>query len=92
MRPCRVLVHIEELVFHGFPAKDRYAVGEAVAAELERLFAERGLPEGLDSSIDVERLAAPGIEVRPGMPAASIGGAVAEALYRSLQSLEGGRS
>jgi|FLYL01.1.fsa_nt_gi hypothetical protein len=92
MKPRRVEVHIEELVLHGLAATDRHNVGDAVVAELERLLAEQGLPEGIESSILVERLAGAAIEVRPGMPAASVGVAVAGSLYTSLQNLARGRS
>jgi hypothetical protein len=35
--PRRIDVHIEELVLHGFPPLDRYAVSEAVQRELATL-------------------------------------------------------
>jgi hypothetical protein len=36
-------VHIDELVLHGFDPRDRLAIGDAVHAELTRLFAEPGV-------------------------------------------------
>lgn len=39
-----VIIEIEELVLHGFPAGDRYAIAEALTRELSRLIAERLSP------------------------------------------------
>ena len=47
MSPREIQVHIEELVLHGFSAADAPGIGAAVERELGRLFAERGVPEGL---------------------------------------------
>ncbi len=40
-----VIIEIEELVLHGFPAGDRYAIAEALTRELSRLVAERLVPD-----------------------------------------------
>ena len=36
MAVARVELHIEELVLHGFPPRDRARIGDAVQAELDR--------------------------------------------------------
>jgi hypothetical protein len=54
----RFEIHIEELVLHGFEGADRYAIGEAVSAELRRLIAAGGLtpsPSTTWRSIDRRR-------------------------------------
>jgi len=37
-------LNLEELVLHDFPGVDRDRIARAVQRELERLFAERGIP------------------------------------------------
>jgi hypothetical protein len=38
-------LHIEELILHGFAREERYAIGEALQNELQRLFTTQGLPQ-----------------------------------------------
>lgn len=47
-----VIIEIEELVLHGFPAGDRHAIADALADELSRLVAERPLPLDAVRSVD----------------------------------------
>lgn len=46
-------LNIEELRLHGFKGADREKIAAAVQAELERLFAEEGLPAGLKKGGEV---------------------------------------
>ena len=77
-------VHIEELVLHGFAPKDRYAIGEVVQYELQRLFAERGMPESSSAGYEVGRLNGGAFTVKPGAKADTIGNQVAQAVYAGL--------
>jgi hypothetical protein len=52
MSPRQIEVHIEELVLHGFPPETRWAVAEALEAELQTLLAQRGIPFPWQSSPD----------------------------------------
>src|SRR5690242_11774302 len=45
-----IALHIEEVVLHGFPARGRHAVGDAVQMELGRLLSTTGLPEFVTSA------------------------------------------
>ena len=63
MRPERVELHIEELVLHGFPTRDRYGIAEAIQRELTRLLIEHGVPEALRQGGDVARLNGGSFEV-----------------------------
>jgi hypothetical protein len=45
--PVSVDLRIDTLVLEGFPSRDRYAIGDVMRAELERLFIERGVPATL---------------------------------------------
>jgi hypothetical protein len=91
MIPHNIEVHIEELVLHGFAPKDRYIIGEAVQHELQRLFAERGMPESSTAGYEAARLNGGAFTMKPGAKAHTIGAQVAQAVYASLDSRgEGG--
>ena len=72
-------MHIDELVLHGFAPHERHRVAEAVAAELQRIVTEHGLPEGIGDR-DVVR--AGSIAVKP----AGVGSQIAGAIYKGLGS------
>jgi hypothetical protein len=80
-----ITVDIGELVLHGFPAAQRHHIGDAVLVELERLFAERGLP--MESEIHSSRDHVDGgafrVAARGASPAV-IGQHIATAVYASL--------
>ncbi len=84
MIPPNIEVHIEELVLHGFASKDRYAIGEAVQRELQRLFTEQGLPESLAAGYEVTTLNAGAFTVKPGTKANKMGAQVAQSVYAGL--------
>lgn len=81
MMPENIELHIEELVLRGFAPSDRYRIGDAVAHELARLFAEQGTPPSLAQEREVPRLDGGAFEVKPGFRAEAIGGQVAQAVY-----------
>lgn len=47
---------IENLVLHGFSASDKDRVARAIQMELERLFAEEGVPPSFESGKDITSL------------------------------------
>jgi hypothetical protein len=85
MTPYRIELHIEELVLHGFAAKDRHAIGEAVQRELSRLFAEQGVHPSLAKGHKVERLDGVAFQVKQGSRADAIGAQVAQSVYGGLK-------
>lgn len=82
-----IVIEIDELVLHGFPAADRYRIGEAVQAELARIFAERGLPGTTLQSVAAARRDGGSFNVAAGMPAGAVGAGAAEAVYRTVTSV-----
>jgi hypothetical protein len=90
MRPQNIELHIEELVLHGFAAKDRYAIGAAVQRELQRLFAEQGVPQPLQplqppgQGCELVGLDGGAFTLKPGAPAHTIGVQVARSVYGGL--------
>jgi hypothetical protein len=82
-----IVIEIDELVLHGFPPGDRHRIGEAVQAELARIFTERGLPGAWTDGAEAARLDGGSFDVAAGMPAASIGAGAAEAVYRTVTAV-----
>ena len=82
--PSAVEVHIDELVLHGFSPADRLRIGAALEAELARLFAERGLPQGLTGGSERETIDAGSFAQGHLATPASIGGQAARAVYQGL--------
>ena len=46
MNPREIEVHIEELVVHGFDARGRWELGDALRDELHAFVVANGLPSG----------------------------------------------
>jgi hypothetical protein len=84
MKPANIELHIEELVLRGFAPGDRYRIGEAVEAELQRLFAEQGAPPSLTQDGEIERLDGGSFEMAAGSRSDAIGAQVAHAVYGRL--------
>ena len=82
MRP-RVEIVIDELVLHGFPPAERYAIGDSLSQELEQLVLEQGyLPqEGMD--IPMHRAAPIKLPANPKPD--MVGSQVAQAVFGGLK-------
>jgi hypothetical protein len=74
-------LHIEQITLHGFAAKDRRGIGEAVQQELTRLLEEEGIPDGLRTPNRIPSLHAPEIRLESTTSADAIGGQIARSLY-----------
>lgn len=75
-------IQIDEIALIGFERIDRERVRVALVAELSRLLAEEGIPEGLSSAGAVETLDGGAFRLGPGMRPEQIGQQIALALYR----------
>jgi len=82
--PRSVDLHIDELVLNGFAPADRYAIGEAVERELNRLFTERGTPASIARDVEITSLNGGAINVKPGHNADATGNQLARAIYDGL--------
>jgi hypothetical protein len=81
----KIEIHIDELVLHGFDAVDRYAIGDAVSAELARLIAEQGSPALFTHSLHIPSLQMSPVQIAPGaVHPEGVGAQVANQLYQSL--------
>lgn len=77
---------IEELVLHGFDARERWSIADAVRRQLELAIADRGVAP-LQQSVDIPRLDAGTIYLGAARGGA-IGTSVAGALHATLAPLD----
>ena len=79
----RVEIIIDELVLDGFDPADRYAIGEALAAELSRLGGRSAshLTGGRFDSLDAGR-----VTLQPNARPAAVGAQVGRAVLTSLSA------
>jgi hypothetical protein len=88
LAPAAIELHIEELVLHGFPAGDRFRIGDAVQQELLRLIGEHGLPVLIAKQLSTERLDAGTFKVAPGAKPQTVGAQLAQSLHQRLSRPE----
>ncbi|HEV8515747.1 MAG TPA: hypothetical protein VGQ59_20835 [Cyclobacteriaceae bacterium] len=79
-----VELHIEELILHGFPRNERYSIGEAIEADLTRLFTEQGIPQLFSAGGSIPTLNAGTINLNSRPRAVSIGNNIASAVYKGF--------
>ena len=72
-----VELHIEELVLHGFAARDRHRIAGAVQLELTRLMSESRLPASRQTLINLERLQGSTFQVKGGAKPEATGAQIA---------------
>lgn len=77
----KVEIIIDEMVLHGFNPADRYAIGEALAAELERLAGEPGANL---LSHNVDTLSPKLVNLAPDARPEKIGAQVGRAVFAGL--------
>ena len=83
-------LHIEELVLHGFPPRDRHRIAEAVRLELTRLLSARGAQQGLAmASPASDRIAGGSFKVKADGTPQAAGQEIARAVFRSLRQSAG---
>jgi hypothetical protein len=84
MKPAALHLHIEELVLSGFEPRSRRRIGEAFAAELTRLFTERGVPARLERGGSAETLSLEPVAIVPHSRPEQIGSRLAAAVYEGF--------
>ncbi len=82
MRP-RVEIVIDELILHGFSPAERYAIGDSLSQELERLVVEQGFQAHQNADIPVLK-AAP-VKLQPDAKSDQVGSQVAQAVFGGLK-------
>jgi hypothetical protein len=82
VRP-RVEILIDELILHGFSPAERYAIGDSLSQELERLILDQGYQARENVEIPVFKTAP--IKLHPDAKSDTIGTQVAQAVYGGLK-------
>ena len=91
-RPAaRLELHIDELVLHGFPRAERFAIGDALEHALARHFAEQGVPGALTRELSIDRLDIGTFAVPAPAQPGQTGQRMAHALYRGLDGARADR-
>jgi hypothetical protein len=85
-RRADVELHIDELVLHGFAARDRHRIAEAVKRELGQLIAQGDLAHRA-SPIQLDRVDAGSFRLDPAARPSHIGHSVAQSVYRQLSPM-----
>jgi len=75
-------LHIEELVLHGFAARDRHRIAAAVQQELSRLIANGGKANQVPLTLD--RVDGGAFRVQAGAIPQAAGTQIARAVYRAV--------
>jgi hypothetical protein len=88
-RPARApsYLHIEHLVVEGIAPSERDRFVTSLHAELQRAYAQHLLRNGIDTSLQVDQLAAGDVAITSNTRPEKFGEHVAKSLQRSLGSL-----
>lgn len=81
----RIELVIDELVLHGFDARHRHAIGDAVQEQLTREFSRRAADFGALGSLDAERRDAGAFNTRVGASADSLGAGIAQSVVSAVK-------
>jgi hypothetical protein len=84
MKSPDIEFHIDELILHGFPSRDRQRIGDALEQELTALFAERGAPARISQSGAAASLDAGEFQVAANADAQTVSTELATAIYDGL--------
>ncbi len=85
-----VIIEIEELVLHGFPAGERYAIAEGLAGELSQLVAERpALLEALQAAdgVSMGKVLTGQFVLSRGAQGEAIGMAAGQAVLQAIEAV-----
>jgi len=82
-------LHIEELVLHGFAARDRHRIAAAVESELTRLLSAEPQQNSLANHVGIARLNGGAFKLKAGSKPQEAGTQIARAVFRSLRSHAG---
>lgn len=83
MRP-RVEILIDELILHGFSPAERYAIGDLLSQELERLILDQGYQAR--ENVEIPVLKAAPVKLQSNAKSDQVGSQLAKAVHTSLGS------
>ena len=88
MRQAHLELAIDRLILPDLPPSQRERVAAAIEAELARLWAEQGMPPGVEDTSSLT-LNATSVQVVAGARPEAIGAQVAQSVYSDLAGGEG---
>jgi hypothetical protein len=88
---AQIELHIEELVLHGFPLRDRHEISDYICHELRQLIIDRGLPRSFGRDLALRNLRGNEINLASTMVPANVGAEIARSVYASFGSTSPGR-
>lgn len=77
-------LRIDELILHGFAARDRHRIAAAIELELSRLIAEQGMQNWHTMSANLDHLDAGSFQLTAGARPQIVGQHVAQHIFRQL--------
>jgi hypothetical protein len=78
----RVEIIIDELVLHGFSPSERYAVGDSLSQELERLIMDQGFQA--HENLDIPSLRTAPVNLPQSSKPDLVGSRVAQSVYKGF--------
>lgn len=86
MKNANIDLTIDQLVLEGIDPRYGQRVGQALQAELTRLFQKRGIPDAFSKQIDVQAIDAGALQANPTNSPDLIGIQIAQSLYSGLSN------
>jgi hypothetical protein len=87
-RQREIELNIDELVLHGFPPGERYAIADAVEQTLSQLLTEQianeGIPDSLANNSRRAHVDGGSFNVETGAKSGAIGGQIAQNIHQGL--------
>jgi hypothetical protein len=81
-------LNIDELVLHGFPPGERYAIADAVEQTLSQLLTEQiasgGIPDSLSNNSRRAHIDGGSFNVEPGAKSGAVGSQIAQNVHQGL--------
>ena len=77
-------LRIDELILHGFAARDRHRIAAAIELELSRLIAQQGMQDLGTMSANLDRLDAGSFQLAAGAGPQIVGQRVAQHVFRQI--------
>jgi len=87
--PAHVEIQVDEFLLHGFPAGERYTIGDAFSRELERVIAGVDFRSGFRRDTILPDLDAGRVSPPAHAGPTALGAQVAQAVYRGLDAHTG---
>ena len=82
----RIELVIDELVLHGFDARHKHAIGDAVQQQLARALGQHAFDLGVFRPVDAERTDAGSFNARAGASADALGAGIAHSVVTAVKA------